>query len=116
MQKRYKFNQYGVCTNPKSETIYKSEKMHAIIKLATDGERWAYGYELAIKGTSVGCFSHSGLPKINQYHMGFKTEKEARTAAIEWAIYTFKHQTSMYNVTAVLNALQKALTPQLKLF
>jgi len=109
---KFEYNEYGVCLNPEQEIIFENKKFSAKIFLAEKGGQWAYGYDFGIKGG----FRSSGLPGFNKHRKPFQRKECARIDAIKFGIECFSDKKNDFNVQPVIDALNKAITPQLSLF
>lgn len=76
---QYKFNDFGVCSNPKVAFSVKSGRASAEVRVAqSPSGRWSRGYSVFFPTHGYG----GPVPKVNN-RQGFKTEQEAVDDGIE---------------------------------
>lgn len=122
IQEKYRINELFVAEDPVYEVIYDDKYFEAIISYAEYRGLWAYGENHGYKGTGVGCGGGGSLPSfssIRKEPTPFSSKEQARTEAIKSVLeYFVKRGDHPYGKSAkpVIDALNKALSPQLTLF
>ena len=122
IEPKYQINEFFVATKPIEEVIYDDKYFEAKICYAEYLGKWDWGVHYAYRGSGVGCGGGGWLPNFSTEHgkCDFYPSKDAaQQAAIKWLYdYFTRHGDHPYRKSnkPVLDACQRALNPQLKLF
>lgn len=120
IQEKYRINVYMVAERPISEVLYDDKYFHASINYAEYQGNWAYGTNYRYKGSGVGCGGGGSLPSfstIRKHPRPVLMKDQARTEAIKSLFRIFiKDHPYGKSVQPVVDAIRKALNPQLTLF
>lgn len=122
VQELYQINELLVATAPITEVMYDDKFFNATIHYAEYKGIWAWGVSWAYKGSGVGCGGGGFYPSWSgrqKYPVSRLTKDAVRITAIKDLIESFTRRGDHpYNrsVKPVIDALNKALNPQLSLF
>ena len=83
MEKRYKFNDHGVCTNP--DLVWNGKDGQVTIKVwvARYEKKWLHGYQFSIYTMDKEATSNLVLPSINKKMLLSENKKMASRIAVE---------------------------------